>query len=333
MVCSIADNRPLKKLEKELNLPPRCHGKRRECIQGFETHSGDFVMGLPGTALGYCQALFGYAGAPGAHTEKVMRLLEEIEAPWSYSHELFWGHRQGETAEGFIDEGIKPLLGDGRVPILITALDPGENRRDLEVIMETSPAVPKNETVLVRTILTNEASLREITDVLRRLVAQARAKETMPKWWPLLQGNLSVWEWSALRVGLGADWDYVNVAVNPFVSADVFDLVREQITVAQIPVGPPGCISTDGRIQIPREMRVTGAIDGASYSLFEFTSKLQSLPMPPTLIILGPAQAGWTDLDNQKRLGALLPQLRRACDVLWKSLPAERRDEVWKLSA
>ena len=47
MVCSIADNRPLKKLEKELNVAPRCHGKRRECILGFETQDGDFVMGLP----------------------------------------------------------------------------------------------------------------------------------------------------------------------------------------------------------------------------------------------------------------------------------------------
>jgi hypothetical protein len=333
MVCSIADNTPLKKLEIELNLPPRCHGKRRECIHGFETQDGDFVMGLPGTALGYCQALFNNTGHPTTHTEKVMRLLSEIEAPWSNSHELFWGYRGAETPSEYLEQGIKPLLGTGRVPILITGLDPGASRSELEAIMATSPAIPQNETVLVRTVLTDGDSLKKITIVLRDLLAKARATKTMPKWWPLLQGNLRTADWERLRDGLGTDWDYVNVAVNPFVSDEAFELFRDQITVAQIPVGFATGIRSDGNIHIPAEMKITGATKGGGYSLPEFATKLYTLRMPPALIILGPTQPGYSDVDNQKRLAILMPLLQRACDTLWQSLTPERRAAVWRMAA
>lgn len=333
MVCSINDNRPLKKLEKELNLPPRCHGKRRECIHGFETTDGDFVMGLPGTALGYCQALFNYTGHPATHTKKVIRLLTEIEAPWSNSHELFWGHRDTETPGEFVEQGTQPLLGTGRVPILITGLDPRFHRQELEEIMATTPALPKNETLLLRTILTGENSTREIASIIRNLLFEARSTETMPKWWPLLQGDLSAHEWERLRNELGTDWNFTNVAVNPFVSDDVREIVQEQITVAQIPVGLAEGIHADGRIEIPHGMKITGASDGAFYSLPEFASMLVTLPLSPTLIILGPALPDRSDLDNQKRLATLLPLLRITCDKLWDGLTPQRREEVWKLTA
>jgi hypothetical protein len=333
MICSIADNRPLKKLERALNLAPRCHGKRRECVQGFETSNGDFVMGLPGTALGYCQALFGYAGSPQLHTSKVLKLLTEVEAPWSHSHELFWGHRQTESPGQFIERGMKPLVGSGRVPILITGLDAKTHRAELESIIETSPAVPKNETVLVRTVLTDDSSIREVADIISKLLRATRSTHTMPKWWPLLQGSLTPQQWVLLQNSLGEDWQYVNVAVNPFVSENIFEMLREQITVGQITLGGPDSISDSGEIGIPREMKITGATEGATYSLIEFASKLWTLPMPPTLIVLGPTQAGWTDLINQQRIAKLLPVLRRACEILWQSLTPERRIEVWKMVA
>jgi hypothetical protein len=333
MVCSIADNTPLKKLQGELGLPQRCHGKRRECIRGFETRSGDFVMGLPGTALGYCQALFNYAGHPAEHTEKVIKLLNEIDAPWSYSHELFWGYRQSEAPGEYVEQGIKPLLGTGRVPVLITSLDPNRHRLDLQAIMATSPALPENETVLVRTVLADEDSVRGAIDMIRRIVARARATGAMPNWWPLLQGNLALEEWTRLRNELGTDWDYVNVAVNPFVSDDVFELVQDRITVAQIPVGLANGISADGWIELPAGMKITGGGDCPVYSVPRFGAKLCHLPAAPTLIVLGPAQPGWSDLQNQQRLAALMPALRNLCDMMWQSLSSGRREEVWRMVA
>lgn len=333
MVCSIADNTPLKKLERELGLPPRCHGKRRECIHGFETQAGDFVMGLPGTALGYCQALFNNTGEPASNTQNVRELLREIEAPWFDSHELFWGYRKGETPSEYVEAGIKPLIGTGRVPILITSLDPGHNRAEIESIMKTSPAVPENETVLVRTILTNDQSLDEIVKVIREQVMTSRLTNKMPKWWPLLQGDLSIAQWQRLEEQLGEDWSYVNVAINPFVTDETFEFLRSQITVAQIAVGAATGIRDDGEIVLPSTMKLTGAPAHAVYSLSAFVTKLSELLLPPALIILGPSQPGWSDADNQRRVATLLPLLRQACDELWKSLSATRRDEVWQMAA
>ena len=333
MVCSIADNNPLKKLERELNLPRRCHGKRRECIHGFATQDGDFVMGLPGTALGYCQALFNYAGKPDAHTSKVAQLLKEIKAPWANSHEMFWGHRKAETPAEFIERGIAPLLGTGRVPILITGLDPGKSRVELEAIMETTPAVPENETVLVRVVLNDEKSLQEISGVIRVLLARARLTGAMPKWWPLLQGAIPASSWSGLKNSLGSDWDFVNVAVNPFTPSDVFEEVESQITVAQIPVGKAEGVHADGGVQLHPDVRILGAAQNARYSMPAFAKQLEFLSGAPTLIILGPSLPDWSDGDNQERIASLLPLIRSSCDTLWCRLSPQRRDEVWKLVA
>jgi hypothetical protein len=333
MVCSIADNTPLKKLERELNIRPRCHGKRRECIQGFETSVGDFVLGLPGTALGYCQALFNNAGDPFTNTEQVLKFLKEIQAPWSHSHELFWGYRNDEMPAQYVEKGIKPLIGTGRVPILITGLDPRNDRTEIESIMSTCPAVPENETVLLRTILSDEESLDQITQIIRNQLQASRLSGKMPKWWPLLQGNLTAAEWERLEQKLGADWAYVNVATNPFVSHEAFQFLRDQITVAQIAVGSAVGILSDGTIELPKTMRLTGAPEQAVYSLPQYVQQLSELLLPPTLIVLGPSQPGWSDTQNQDRIAKLLPLLRKACDDLWKSLSANRRDEVWKMAA
>ncbi len=333
MVCSIADNTPLKKLERELSIRPRCHGKRRECIHGFETSVGDFVLGLPGTALGYCQALFNYTGNPFTNTENVLKLLKEIQAPWSHSHELFWGYRRDEMPAQYVEEGIRPLIGTGRVPILITGLDPRQDRVEIESIMGTSPAVPDNETVLVRTILSDEQSLDQITEIIRNQLNASRLSGKMPKWWPLLQGNLTTAEWGRLEQKLGDDWAYVNVATNPFVSDEAFQFLRNQITVAQIAVGAADGISTDGTIELPKTMKLTGAPEHAVYSLPQYVKQLSELLLPPTLIVLGPSQSGWSDVHNQERVARLLPLLRDACDDLWKSLSASRRDEVWQMAA
>src|SRR5258706_11157052 len=122
MVCRVADNTPLKRFQLDLQLPSQCHSMRPNCIQGYEERTGNYALGLLGTALGYCQALFSYAGDPESHTRKVTRLLTEIDAPWVNSHELFWGHKLVESPSEFVDKAIKPLVGTGRVTVLITSL-------------------------------------------------------------------------------------------------------------------------------------------------------------------------------------------------------------------
>ncbi len=333
MACRIADNKPLARLSRELGIAPRCHGKRRECIQGFESHGDGFVMGAAGAAIGYCQALFANAGNPRRHTEKVQRLLREIEAPWCESHELQWGYRLNATATDFVSDACAPLLGSGRVPILITALDPARQGDELKAILETAPAIPNPESILVRVVLNSAESASAMSVILKDLLAKARAQRRMPNWWPLLQGAMTVADWKSLKGQLGADWDFVNVAVNPFVAADVFAEVESQITVGQIPVARADGIHSDGQVQLHPSVKILGASGSASYSMSEFAERLSCLPTAPTLIVLGPSQQDWSDGENQQRISALLPLVRQACDRLWDELTPKRRDEVWKLVA
>jgi hypothetical protein len=332
MACRIADNKPLERLSRELGIAPRCHGKRRECIQGFETHGDNFVMGAAGAALGYCQALFANAGNPRRHTENVQRLLREIKAPWCESHELQWGYRLKAPAQEFLSSACVPLIGTGRVPILITALDPARDGEELNAILQATPALPQSESILVRVVLNNAESAIAMEAILKNLLTEARTERRMPRWWPLLQGTMHVGDWKSLKSRLGADWDYVNVAVNPFVSDDVFAEIESQITVAQIPVAKMQGIHSDGRICL-NGMRILGASDEAEYSMEQFAKKLSNLAVAPTLILLGPSQQDWSDSENQSRIAAILPLVRRACDVLWDELTPNRRDEVWRLAA
>ena len=333
MACRIADNIPLAKLSREIGVALRCHGKRRECIQGLETHGDDFVMGAAGAAIGYCQALFANAGDPRRHPEKVQRLLREIAAPWCESHELQWGYHLNATATEFVSGACAPLLGSGRVPILITALDPARQGNELKAILETAPAVPNSESILVRVVLNSTESARAMYVILKDLLAKARTQQRMPNWWPLLQGTMPVANWKSLKNQLGEDWDYVNVAVNPFVSPELFDEVKSQITVAQIPVAKAAGIHADGHVELHPSVKILGASEDAAYSMSEFAERLSRLPTAPTLIVLGPSQQDWSDVENQQRISTLLPLVRHACDRLWDKLTPKRREEVWKLAA
>lgn len=333
MACRIADNKPLARLSRELGITPRCHGKRRECIQGFQPHENEFVMGAAGAVIGYCQALFANAGDPGKHTEKVRRLLREIEAPWCESHELQWGYRLNLTANDFVSEGCAPLIGSGRVPILITALDPASDTVELQTVLRSSPAIPDSESILVRLVLKSNESVDAAARIMRQLLDEARTKRRVPNWWPLLQGAISRSEWSRLKSSLGADWNYVNVAVNPFVADDVYEEIESQITVAQIPVAKSEGVRSDGTVQLHPSVRILGAGQDASYSMTKFAEKLARLPIAPTLIILGPSQHDWPDEENQQRTAAILPLVRQMCDQLWSELTPQRREEVWKLAA
>jgi len=52
-----------------------------------------------------------------------------------------------------------------------------------------------------------------------------------------------------------------------------------------------------------------------------------------TLLVLGPAQALWSDEFNKARLATIMPLIRKACDDLWGGIPAENRDLVWSMTA
>jgi hypothetical protein len=181
--------------------------------------------------------------------------------------------------------------------------------------------------------LSDEQSCHEISEIIRHQLNESRTTGKMPMWWPLLQASFSVDQWHKLAERLGPDWSYVNVAVNPFVHDDVFDFLRQQITVAQIAVGAADGLSGNGTIRLPATMKLSGAAQSAAYSLFEYIAKLSDVLLPPALIVLGPSQPGWSDVDNQNRVAKLLPLLRQACDKLWRSLSATRRDEVWRMAA
>ncbi len=333
MTCKIADNEPLKRLREDLDLPFQCHSFREHCAQGYERATGDLALGVPGAALGYCQALFNRQRSPDVHTEYVQQRLSEIGAPWANSHELYWGYRHEETASEFLQKGMRPLLGEGRVPILITGLDPAEDQEQIEEILETRPPVFSGETILIRVVLKSDKSIPPIVDVSRRLLEQTREQHCIPPWWPLIQGNLSVAQWTAAIRAFWKEWRYVNVAVNPFTPPEVAELLRDQITVAQIPVGLAEGIHSSGTIILPPGMKVSGASDGAKYNLLNFMDSLLPLKTAPTLIVLGPSSPEWPDHWNVERLKELLPILRAGVEQLWRGIGGQRREYMWKLRA
>ena len=290
-------------------------------------------MGIPGAVLGYCQALFNPRENPREHTKYVRSCLQDIGAPWPRSHELFWGYRRGMPVGEYLSEAIGPLAGTGRVPILITALDPGREKEEIQQIFRQRPAVTPGETVLVRVVLSDDRSIAGIVEICRKLVQNARAKREMPTWWPLLQGNLSLEGWGRLKRTLGEEWRYANIAVNPFVSDEVNEVLWDQITVGQIPLGLAQGINSDGSVRLARGMRVMGADEEDSYNLFEFMTKLSKLRTAPTLIVLGPSFSEWPDKWNLERIERMIPVLRDGVELLWDDLPKERRDIVWGLEA
>jgi hypothetical protein len=99
-------------------------------------------------------------------------------------------------------------------------------------------------------------------------------------------------------------WKFVNVAVNPFMSPETFEYLRDQITVGQIPIGLSEGISSDGTIQLaPGMVRLTGAAgDRQAYSLPAYMENLSTLDTAPTLIVLGPALPEWSDMVNHDAL-------------------------------
>lgn len=333
MGCRLAENEPLKQLSSDLGLPAQCHSFRKHCLEGHQPRGNGGALGVPGAVIGYCQALMNRAGDPRTHTRHVQQILADIGAPWFNSHELYWGLRDRFSTHDFIELGIEPLAGCGRVPILITPLDPSKDYAAIDEIVTSRPAIHDGETILFRIVLADDVSIAQSAALLRRLLAQSRTSRQMPVWWPLLQGTLSVEQWESLRCALGSDWRYVNVAVNPFTPEDVFNCVASQITVAQLPIGLDEGIGNDGWVKLASRMKITGATDGATYSTFEFAARLSELDIAPTLVVLGQSLPEWSVEVNRQRIEKFLPILRASCDIIWQDVPESRRQTVWKMPA
>lgn len=333
MVCKVADNPPLQVLRRRLGLPSQCHSLREQCAQGYYRQLGAFTMGGSGAAIGYCQALFNRVGPPGQHTRTVTDVLMSINAPWSKSHELFWGYRNNEPASEFLNQAIGPLAGSGRVPILITGLDPSSDPDMISEILSSSPAIFPGESILIRVVLRSEDSIEQAASLIKSLLNRAFETGRMPLWWPLLQADFKRHQWQKLKELLEDAWEYVNIAVNPFADPDSISEIFEQITVVQFVVGLSDGVGQNGVIQLPPEMKILGAAQNASYDIFSYASEMQDLPNLPICIILGPSAPTWTQQQNCDRLANYLSVFKEATEILWSRMNRDDRKLVWELSA
>lgn len=335
MACKVAENPPLKRLRADLGLAPICHSFRADCIHRLPQPEPKHNLGGPGAAIGYCQALFNRLGSHQANTIRISRLLKEVSAPWYNSHELYWGNRGDTPISDYVLEASEPLIGDGRVPILITALDAYEDRKEIGEILNSESLVVPGETILVRVLISNEQAQASAIRVMKMLLGNAEKSGVMPRWWPLLQGDLTPQEWAGFAEKAGALWKYSNIAMNPFMNSNCFDYLRDQITVAQVPVGLSEGVHSDGIIQMAEgQVRLTGAPEiGAQYNLFNYFERAKQLTYAPILLVLGPALPEWGDIVNQKRLEALVPVLETGCRNLWHGLSEDNYNMVWNFAA
>jgi len=256
-----------------------------------------------------------------------------LGAPWPNSHELFWGYSQGETPSVFLEQALAPLKGVGRVPVLITGLDPAIHSQIINEIVDTTPPLFRGESILVRIVLKSDESVRQGAKLINNLLEGAQRKREMPLWWPLFQPDFNSLQPGELSRAFGDAWQYVNIAVNPFTPTVVFDDLLDQITVAQFVIGLKEGIHCDGQIALPSEMKIFGASENPSYDLFSYADQLHVLPVVPTCIFLGPASASWTLSQNCERLNSYLQVFKSATEILWRSICKADRDMVWGLSA
>lgn len=333
MVCKVADNPPLQVLRRHLGLSPQCHSLREHCVQGYNRQLGAFTMGGSGAAIGYCQAVFNRVGPPSQQTKTVTEALMKINAPWSKSHELYWGYRDKEAASDFLNEAITPLAGSGRVPILITGLDPSYDSDAINAILKSSPPIFPGESILIRLALKSERSIEPAAYLIKQLLSRAYETDQMPLWWPLLQADFRSDQWRKIKKLLGEAWQYVNVAINPFADPDAVNEVFEQITVVQFVVGLSEGIRSDGIIELPPEMKILGAPEDAAYDIFSYAREMQNLPNLPICIILGPSAPTWTQQQNCDRLRKYLVVFKEATEVLWSRMNKNDRELIWGLSA
>lgn len=322
-----ANNLPLELLRRDFGLERRSHSVGTDSGLCLEQQTDPYTMAAAGAAMGYCQGLFVREGTPEEHTQHVMEYLLHISAPWSRSHELLLDNRrEEESITDYINQAMIPLQGIGRVPVLITSLDPAlaKDRETIEEIIHTKPIIHPGETILYRVVLSSSASIEAIADIMGKSLQESRKRGEMPRWWPLLQGEMSTEGWKALEIGLESSWKYANLAITPYTPREVLHDYASQVTVAQFLVGAKEGIDADGTITVPTAMCIGGKPKTQPYNLFDYTRILQQEGISPTCIVCGPSLPEWTVVENKARLGRYLSLFREAST----SLGTENRERV-----
>jgi hypothetical protein len=267
------------------------------------------------------------------HTENLINQLQEIHAPWHLSHELYWNYRENEPVKEYIEEATKPLLGTGRVPILITSLDPAKDREIIKEILKTTPSVVPGETILIRWSLNSSDSIKPAAEMIKSILKNCRDHKVMPIWWPLLQGDLNINQWKELQELLGEDWQYVNLAVNPFTNPELLNIFPSQITVAQFVLGSAEGIDESGKIRISSKVDLGNMPQERIYDIEEYAQRIQDSGLMPMSIICGPSLEEWSDDYNKERLQKFIPLFTKSTKFLWHGASPEGRKEILDLPA
>ncbi len=244
--------------------------------------------------------------------------LPEIDRRWFKSHELFWGYKQpDESAEEYIQKAVKPLLDSGRVPILITDLDPATDMKTIQEIIQSDPKVLPGETILLRLALKSVKSIKPAVSILKKLFAGAKAKKQMPRWWPLLQAEFDIKCWKMLKKELGSLWKYTNIAMTPFMTTEVILEVKDQITVAQFFLGEEKEICANGDMIVNLKTCAGLSAEKMAYNLFDYAKEIKNNQLSPTCIICSPSKSSWSIQKNQKRLKKYIRVFENASETLW----------------
>lgn len=340
MACDIANNGPLQLLRKRLGVPEHCHSSLR--LGGCHHHLAEnedmtAVRGGMGAVLGWCQALFPHKNQwPADHTEYISAMLTNLNAFWPKSQEIYYGHRPpAMSATDFLTQAMRPLLGAGRIPVIITSFDASQVDEVSEIV-GSNPPIAAGETVLVRLLLT-PGSIAPAVKLVEGLIEEAGQLGQMPKFWPLFQGVASTMhnEWSEFLELLGNNRQFINIAINPFSGRVPCFLAGDQIVVAQVPIGLADGMEDNGTIKLAPGMSITDAAAEESYNLFRYAEMFNCIRsgVMPTVIVLGPSLPQWTEqmnFDRVKKANELVGQMTQ---ILWKEIPSSRREEVLGLPA
>jgi len=333
MVCRIADNPALERLRADIGAERLCHSQRVDCIHRLPRSDEQGYYGIAGAFMGYCQALFSPPSLLAENTIRIMSMLESEGLPWARSHELFYGHKGALPIEDYVRQAAAPLRHLGRVPILITGLNPARDATALDEIFEATPQLISGETILVRIIVEDRPSFDALEILVRGLVENAFASGKMPRWWPLVQSGSEASEWSDFRRRIGALWKYMNVAVSPFSPGDQWDIISDQIMVAQFVVPHEQDIASDGNVRLSDGMRISGATENASYNIRELVNRAGSLSTWPTSIFLGPTLPGWSDYENLRRVAKAVRIFTDEIQNQWISTGHDRYSELLMMAA
>ena len=125
----------------------------------------------------------------------------------------------------------------------------------------------------------------------------------------------------------------MNIGTNPFTHDTTWDVVQDQMMVAQFVVPGLDDITDDGGVRVSDEMKIYGADAGDSYDISALTHKISQLDSWPTCIFLGPALPRWTEEENMQRVKKAVGVFIESSKRIWKDNGLVRYDPLWEMAA